>query len=1074
MARETGQARVSVFAGEDVLEDTAGLPPRDEISRYHLSDETRLVGGLTERAIYTEDERRRTAAITRRLIEHSRGDGAASAGGIDAFMREYGLSTEEGVILLCLAEALLRIPDQDTADAFLADKLSGGDWRRHLGASDSMFVNASTWGLMLSGRVMQLKQRVGEDPPAAMARLVARSGEGVVRRAVRKAVALLSDQFVMGRDIAAAIARAKAFEGKGYRLTYDMLGEEAVSVGGAELYFARYMSAIESIGEDAGAFTMPFADALLARPSLSVKLSSLHSRFRPGNEAQLRDELAPKLLELTRAARAFGLPVTLDAEEQDRLDATLEMFATVFADPELAHWNGLGLAVQAYSKRAIPVLRWLRKLALQHGKRIPVRLVKGAYWDNEIKWAQEQGLTDYPVFTRKLHTDASYLACMRFLFSDSHVFYPQIATHNAHNIAAAMTAAGNTDFEFQRLHGMGHGIYSALVGSENLAPACRIYAPVGAHDVLLSYLVRRLLENGANTSFVNRLADMDAPISQMVEDPVARLEEERAGHIQIKALVKPRDVFWPDRKNATGVSFADPVARDTLVGELNTALNDEFDVGSIISGKMPDGELHSSWMTCPHNRDQRLGSVKSANLDHVEAAVVAAANAAYDWRRLSGTERSKVLQLTADLFERDFVALMAVLVREAGWTIPSAQRELRQAIDSLRFYAGQARDLFGEARPLRATTGETNQTMLRGRGPIAAISPFSSPLAVLTGQIAAALGAGNPVIAKPAPQTPITAFMVVRLFHEAGVPDDVLHLLIGGDRIAAALSKDTRIKGVCLTGRTETAWALHRILADRRDEIVPFVAATSTLNATIADSSALAERLVRDVVGAAFYNAGQHCAATRVLFVQEETADRVNDFLAGAIEDLAVGDPMAFTTDIGPVIDIAAQDHLEAHKLKMKHAGHELIDCALRPDLRFGSYVSPAAYEIGDLRQLTAEAFGPVLHVIRYQRDSLARVIEDINGSGFGGSVAVHSRIDAVAKYVEDRVRVGNVYVNRQQIDVAPGVQPFGGVGLSGTGPQAGGYNYMRAFAQEMTRTDNITATGGNVRLLAHDMSDPD
>ncbi len=649
MARQTQTARTNIYVGSENLKEEVGPPPRDEISNHHLGEELRLVGGLTERAIYTEDERCRTASIARRLVESSRGISGRPADGIDAFMREYDLTTEEGVILLCLAEALLRIPDQETADAFLADKLAGGDWRRHLGQADSVFVNASTWGLLLCGRVMKLKQRVGGDPLASISRLVARSGEAVVRRAVRKAVELLSEQFVMGRDVAGAIERSKVYQKKGYRISYDTLGEEAVSSGDAKTYFDRYMAALEAIGEDIGAFTKPYADALMERPSVSVKLSALHNKFVPGNEDQLIEELVPRVLELARAGRAFGLPITLDAEEQDRLDTTLQVFGAVFAAPELAHWNGLGIAVQAYSKRAIPVLRWLRKLALMHGKRIPLRLVKGAYWDNEIKWAQEQGLADYPVFTRKLHTDVSYLASMRFLFSDVSVFYPQIATHNAHSIAAAMTAAGHSDFEFQRLHGMGEAVYDSVLGNDGLGRSCRIYAPVGAHDVLLSYLVRRLLENGANTSFVNRLADRDAPISDMVMDPVARLEQEREQQTPVKMLVRPRDVFWPDRKNSIGVSFADPKARADLATDLQSAIAQEYEVGPIVSGKPQlDGE-RATWLLCPHNRDQRLGSVRPATLDDVEATLDAASKAAPEWDRLGGTERGKMLQLAADI-----------------------------------------------------------------------------------------------------------------------------------------------------------------------------------------------------------------------------------------------------------------------------------------------------------------------------------------------------------------------------------------------------------------------------------------
>lgn len=1074
MAHQTRQVRTSIYASDDVAVTEAGLPPRDEISRYFLMDESALVGGLTERAVYSEDQRRRTAAIGRHLVEYSRTVSSKSESGIDAFMREYGLTTDEGVILLCLAEALLRIPDQETADAFLADKLTGGNWRRHLGASDSLFVNASTWGLMLSGRVLKLRHGIDEDPPATIARLVARSGEAMVSRAVRKAVALLSEQFVLGRDIEAAITRGKSFEAQGYRLSYDMLGEEALSDRHGAEYFARYMTAVEAVGEAAGPFALPFADALMARPSISIKLSALHAKFLPGCEQQLHEELKPRLVELAKAAMAFGLPLTFDAEEQDRLDVTLEMFASVFTDPAFAHWNGLGLAVQAYSKRSIPVLRWLRKLALQYGKRIPVRLVKGAYWDFEIKAAQEQGLADYPVFTRKLHTDVSYLACMRFLFENGTLFYPQIATHNALNIATALTAAGTAEFEFQRLHGMGDGVYKAVTAAKEGALPCRIYAPVGAHDVLLSYLVRRLLENGANTSFVNRLSHSELSLAEMVEDPVERLERERASQTAVKALVKPRDVYWPDRKNSSGESYADPVVRDHVMSGITAELDTQFEIGPLCAAESKADVDREQILLCPHDRTERLGTVHLSGVADLQAVSNVAVKAGPEWDRLGGIERGKLLQLTADLYERDRIKLMALLVRESGQTIAAAQTEVRRAIDYLRTYAMQTREQFTEPVQLRATTGETNRQKLRGIGPYLAISPFSAPLAVFTGQVSAALGAGNPVIAKPAPQTPLIAFHAVKLFHEAGVPAGVLQLITGGDRIAAMACKDRNIQGIVATGHTNTIWAIRKVLAERRDMNVPLIAAGSTFNGVIADSSALAECVVRDVMQSAFYNAGQSCAAARVLFVQQDSAGKIIELLKAAIDDLRVADPLSFATDIGPVIDHRAQDMIDAHKLAMKHKGTELIDCALDLDLRAGSYVAPALYELSRLDGVSDEVFGPILHVVRYQRGHLKSVIEQLMKSGMCRSISVHSRIDAVADYVENLASAGNLFVNRPEIDTVPGAQPSGGGAISLAARQSGGPGYVASFARTTTRTDNITATGGNIRLLTHGLSKAD
>ncbi len=867
--------------GEQIEMGSAPLPPRDEIAAHHLIDETRLLDRLIERAVFSEEERRRAADIARRLVHAARANKAKHAG-VDAFMREYGLSSEEGVILMCIAEALLRIPDSDTADELIAEKISGGRWERHLGHSDSLFVNASTWALLLTGRVVKLKDARGANPVDAVKRLVARSGEPVIRQAIRQAVKILGDQFVLGRTIREALARAEAYQAKGYLFSYDMLGEAAKSQKDADLYYERYMAAIDAVGQASGPFATMHLDALYKRPGLSVKLSALHPRFEPGKEARLAEELVPRLVSLARAARARGLSMTIDAEEQDRLEPTLDIFGAAFTNPQLDSWNGFGLAVQGYGKRAIPVLRWLRRLSDQTGKRIPVRLVKGAYWDSEIKWAQERALADYPVFTRKLNTDVSYLACVRLLLSDTKAFYPQFATHNAHALAAAHVAGGPAVFEFQRLHGMGEALYEEVVGEGKLGRPCRIYAPVGDHEDLLGYLVRRLLENGANTSFINRLADDELPVADIVRDPVEAAERMRSGNAATTPLIpRPRDIYLPQRQVASGLALTQPSVREELFAEMATALEDTYEASAIISGKPVFVGDAASLVTCPHDRRERIGTVHITSPAQADAAIDSAMRAQHAWNRVGGARRAEILETAAELMERDRARLMAVIVREAGKTLEAAQGDVREAVDYLRYYAIEARRLFGAPVALPGPTGERNTLTLNGRGVFACISPWNFPLAIFVGQVAAALAAGNTVVAKPAEQTPITAFLAVRLLHEAGVPGEVLHLLTGSGRLGEALIKDPRIKGVSFTGSNETAWTIQRVLAERRGAIVPFIAETGGLNAMIADTSALSEQVVRDCVRSAFDSAGQRCSAARVLFLQDDCADQTIDMLVG-------------------------------------------------------------------------------------------------------------------------------------------------------------------------------------------------
>ena len=1051
--------RESTSAGRD-------LPSRDEIAAHYLIDEHRLAGALIERAVFTEDERRRATDYARRLVHAARANKGKHAG-IDAFMHEYGLASDEGVILMCLAEALLRIPDSETADDFIADQISSGAWEKHLGASESLFVNASTWGLMLTGRIVKLRDAKGSNPLQSMKRLVARSGEPVIRQAVRHAVKLLGDQFVLGTTIQGALLRAKQFEAKGYRFSYDMLGEAARCERDAERYYQRYMDAIEAVGAAAGPFKDAHFEAIFARPSISVKLSALHPRFEPGKEKRLASELAPRLMTLARAARAKGLGLTIDAEEQDRLDLTAQLFGETLLNPALEGWHGLGLAVQAYGKRAIPLLRWVRRLAEQSGKRIPIRLVKGAYWDSEIKWAQERGLSDYPVFSRKLHTDVSYLAAMRFLIADPVSFYPQFATHNAHAIASARVAGSAVPYEYQRLHGMGEALYEEVLADEKSARPCRIYAPVGGHEDLLGYLVRRLLENGANTSFINRLADEETSVVDIIADPAEIAERERVAGDRKSLMSRPREIFWPARKASSGLALTETGTRAALLSDISKVLRVPFDAGPIVNGAATTGGETASLTLSPHDRRERVGTVRLATPAQLEEAIASATNAAHRWDMTEAATRARLLELSADIFERDRAVLMASLVREAGKTLDAAQAELREAVDYLRFYATEARRLFSEPVVLKGATGEENFLTLRARGPFACISPWNFPLAIFTGQVAAALAAGNPVLAKPAEQTPITAFLAVKLLHEAGIPKDVLQLVTGAGKLGDALVRDSRICGVAFTGSSETAWLIQRALADRRGAIVPFIAETGGLNAMIADSSALPEQVVRDAVRSAFDSAGQRCSAARVLFLQDEAVPRVKTMLTGAIEALDIGDPLDFATDIGPVIDEPSQDALEGHKVRMEREGRTIIDLPVPESCRAGTYVSPALYEIDRLSRLDREVFGPILHLIRYDRGHLDQVVAGLNATGYGLTLGLHSRIESTAEYVAEHARVGNLYINRNQVGAVVGVHPFGGEGLSGTGPKAGGPNYLTRFATERTRSTDITASGGNYTLLS-------
>lgn len=1043
---------------------TPNLPNRAAINTALLAEEGPLVEALIAKARFSAAERTRIESLATRLVKAAR-VGRRESGGMDSFLHEYGLSSEEGILLLCLAEALLRIPDAATADRLIAGAVGSGDWSRHLGHSDSVVVNASTWGLMLTGHIIDWREKRHTDLTTMIQRLIARSGEPVIRQALRQAMRILGKQFVLGETIESAVANAREEAEQGYRFSFDMLGEAARTRADAERYADRYHAAVEAIADYAGHPLARTKEELHGRPGLSVKLSALHPRYQPSQNNRLKTELLPRLLNLAKAMREAWLPLTVDAEEADKLDLSLALVEPLFIDSTLAGWDGLGLAVQAYSKRALPLIDWLAGLAKATGRRIPVRLVKGAYWDSEIKSAQEGGLVGYPVFTRKVSTDVSYLAAARLLLSQPDCFYPQFATHNANTIAAIVTIAGDRPYEFQRLYGMGKALYREVVRPEGLGKPCRIYAPVGGHRDLLSYLVRRLLENGANTSFVNRLADDEAPISAIVADPVekaASLTKKANPQIQI-----PPELFLPERMNSLGLTLWDDATREPLLGAMKRALTSPASANPIVAGKELDEGGEMTRITSPHDGQVVVGVCRSASSEAIDMALDAASAACDDWDRLGGEARAGMLERAADLFEADRARLMALLVREAGKTLANAQSDLREAIDHLRFSAAEARRNFTQPRRLKGPTGEENELSLRGRGVFACISPWNFPLAIFTGQIAGALAAGNAVVAKPAEETPLVAACAIRLMHRAGISPDVLHLLPGrGEAIGATLVADKRVAGVAFTGGTDTGIAISRGLAARDGRVAKLIAETGGLNVMIVDSSALPEQVVDDALVSAFDSAGQRCSALRVLFLQDDIAKETVRMLLGAARELKIGDPLDYATDIGPVIDEQARAALEAHKARMRKEAHELLDVPLGEAQATGTYVAPAIYEIDSIAVLEREVFGPILHVIRFSGHRLGEVCDAINTTGYGLTLGLHSRIKTTADFVAARVKVGNMYVNRNQIGAIVGVQPFGGEGLSGTGPKAGGPHYLEAFAVERVRSTDLTATGGNASLL--------
>ena len=1007
-----------------------GAAPRDEatlrtaIRRAHLADEDETVRRLATATGLDAAARARIANDAAGLVRELRG--AKQPGVMETFLAEYGLTTREGVALMCLAEALLRVPDVSTIDALIEDKIGPADWGRHLGHSGSPLVNASTWALMLTGKVIGAEESSEWDLIGTLRALIKRAGEPVIRRAVVQSMRVLGHQFVLGRDIHEAVARAAGNEAKGYTYSYDMLGEEAHTAEDAQRYFLSYSKAIALLSD-----RCVHGDTR-ENPGVSVKLSALHPRYEFAQRRRVLDELVPRVASLALLAKNANMGFSIDAEEADRLDLSLDVIEAVLASPDLKGWDGFGAAVQTYLPRAPHVIEWLHDLALRLDRRITVRLVKGAYWDGEIKKAQVLGLPGYPVFTRKVSTDICYLACARRLLDLSDRIYPQFATHTAHTAAAVLEMAGDFEgFELQRLHGMGESLHELL--RRRHGRACRIYAPVGIHRDLLAYLVRRLLENGANSSFVNQLLDETVPPDDLVRDPLSTAEG-------MRSLVNPRipsppDLYRPERANAKGWNLADPLVLAELERDRAAFRGARWRAAPLVAGAARKGTARA--VLDPADHADLVGEVVEAGPELIDEALSRAVAAVEAWRAVPVEERAACLERTADLYERHAPELMALAAREAGKTLPDSIAEVREAVDFCRYYAALARQ-----------TLAGNEC--RGRGVFVCISPWNFPLAIFTGQVTAALVCGNPVVAKPAEQTPLIAARAVALMLEAGVPADALCLMPGdGPSVGGALASDPRVAGICFTGSTETARAINRTMAERGNPRAPLIAETGGLNAMIVDSSALLEQAVRDIVTSAFQSAGQRCSALRVLFVQTDIAERLLKMLEGAMDELAVGDPWDLATDVGPVIDRDAQAAITAHERAMEEKGRLIKRVAVPEDMRkAGTFVPPVAYRLDDMAELEREVFGPVLHVVTYAADALERVIESVNASGYGLTLGLHTRVDRRVQRICERARVGNIYVNRNQIGAVVGVQPFGGEGLSGTGPKAGGPHYLARFVE--------------------------
>lgn len=1027
----------------------------DDLDRNKFRDERAVVAELLANPGLTTAERADVFRDAVALVDQARAS-QKKQGVVESFLQEFSLGTREGLALMCLAEALLRTPDADTRDRLIAEKIGSADWASHLGQSDSLFVNASTWGLMLTGKLVDADDEAKTDLSGFLKRIAGRLGEPVIRQAVATAVKIMGEQFVVGRTIEAALKRS---DREGWLCSFDMLGEGARTVADAERYEKIYADAIKAVGKTAK------GQGPEAGHGVSVKLSALSPRYQAVQEDRVWEELYPRILRLALIAAKYDINYTIDAEEADRLALSLKLLERLAREPELGDWKGLGLAVQAYQKRTTETVQKLAELARSSGRRLMVRLVKGAYWDTEIKLAQVNGRTDYPVFTTKPATDLNYLVCAKALIEASPYIYAQFATHNAHTLAAVrrMARDRNVTIEHQRLHGMGEALYDAAHeawADEHVI--VRAYAPVGGHEELLPYLVRRLLENGANSSFVHALLDERVPAAAVAADPITAVEAQPDRHPRIPV---PMNIYG-DRQNSLGRDYSQAADRERHAKALERVDSEKLTSGPIIGGKLRAG-INPQDVTNPADRSQVLGHVSEASVEDVDAAVAAAGNAQVAWDRIGGSGRAPILRAMADGLEADMDRLVALLSREAGKTLNDGVAEVREAADFCRYYALLAERDFGGRQTLKGPTGETNQLVLHGRGVFAAISPWNFPLAIFTGQIAAALAAGNAVVAKPAEQTPLIAAEAVRLFYKAGLKPDLLALVPGrGEVVGAALTAHPGIDGVAFTGGTDTASAINRGLAARPGAIIPFIAETGGLNAMFVDTTALKEQVIDDVILSAFGSAGQRCSALRILYTPKEAADALIEGLKGALATQVIGDPTDPKTDIGPVIDAESRANLEAHVERLSKEAKIVARAELAAGSDKGDLFAPTIAEIPTPDFLEREVFGPILHVYRYDSKDLKAVAAKLAARGYGLTLGVHSRIEAFADEVVRLVPAGNVYVNRSIIGAVVGVQPFGGEGLSGTGPKAGGPNSLIRYAAEKAISVNIAAQGGDPALL--------
>ncbi|MEG3179658.1 trifunctional transcriptional regulator/proline dehydrogenase/L-glutamate gamma-semialdehyde dehydrogenase [Sphingomonas sp. LT1P40] len=1016
-------------------------PLRTAITAAYRRPEPECLVPLVAQATLPEGTREAAKATAGTLITALRAKHKGT--GVEGLVQEYALSSQEGVALMCLAEALLRIPDAATRDALIRDKISDGDWKSHVGDGRSLFVNAATWGLVVTGKLTGSVNDAGLG--AALTRLIARAGEPVIRRGVDMAMRMMGEQFVTGETIAEALKQARPLEARGFQYSYDMLGEAATTMADADRYYRDYENAVNAIG------TASAGRGVVGGPGISIKLSALHPRYVRAQAGRVMAELLPRVKALAVIAKGYDIGFNIDAEEADRLELSLDLLEALALDPDLTGWNGLGFVVQAYGKRCPFVIDWIVDLADRAGRRIMVRLVKGAYWDAEIKRAQVDGLPDFPVYTRKVHTDVAYIACARKLLAAKDRVFPQFATHNAQTLATIYEIAGPDfvvgDYEFQCLHGMGEPLYDEVVGADKLNRPCRIYAPVGTHETLLAYLVRRLLENGANSSFVNRIADPEVSVADLVADPVDAVRSMDVVGAKHPLIALPPDLYG-ERANSAGLDLSD----ETVLAALGEALEASAAAGWAAEAGHRLGTSRPVYN--PADGKDVVGTVVEVSADAARAAVDAAGAVAVEWAAVSPVERAACLDRAADLMQDRMPILLGLIMREAGKSAPNAIAEVREGIDFLRYYAQQA----------RATLGAAHKPL----GPVVCISPWNFPLAIFIGQVAAALVAGNPVLAKPAEETPLIAAQGVAMLHEAGVPAEVLQFVPGDGAIGAALVSASGTQGVMFTGSTEVARIIQKELAKRLTTDgapVPFIAETGGQNAMIVDSSALAEQVVADVIASAFDSAGQRCSALRILCVQADVADRVLAMLKGALHELSIGRTDAVSTDIGPVITAEAKGNIEKHIERMRGMGRAVEQIELAGETAQGTFVPPTIIELDSIADLEREVFGPVLHVVRYQRRDLDRVIDAINATGYGLTFGLHTRLDETIEHVTQRVEAGNLYINRNIIGAVVGVQPFGGRGLSGTGPKAGGPLYLGRLVQAATVPAGIDSTAADPAL---------